>query len=179
MKLHKHHIIPNHAGGTDDESNIVELTIEEHARAHELLYEKYGRIQDKVAYMGLLKLAPNAEIMYTLRSESMKGENNPMYGKPAPNRGIKRPGIGGRKKGTTWSEQERESKMKLHTSVEHREKMAKIYADENRNKKIAESRRGKPGHIKGKVWYNNGIIEKYFVLDQQPKDWLRGRINKK
>lgn len=24
---HKHHIIPKHAGGTDDASNIVELTV--------------------------------------------------------------------------------------------------------------------------------------------------------
>ena len=50
---HKHHIIPKHAGGTDDPSNIVYLTIEEHAEAHKKLYKKYGRWQDKVAYEGL------------------------------------------------------------------------------------------------------------------------------
>ena len=31
---HKHHIIPRHMGGTDDPSNLIELTIEEHAEAH-------------------------------------------------------------------------------------------------------------------------------------------------
>ena len=31
---HKHHIIPRHAGGTDDSSNIVLLTIEQHAKEH-------------------------------------------------------------------------------------------------------------------------------------------------
>ena len=30
---HKHHVIPKH-DGTDDPSNIVELTIEEHAEAY-------------------------------------------------------------------------------------------------------------------------------------------------
>lgn len=41
--LHKHHIIPRHAGGTNDPSNIIELTVEQHAEAHRLLYEQYGR----------------------------------------------------------------------------------------------------------------------------------------
>ena len=36
---HMHHIIPRHAGGTDDLSNLVELTIEQHAEAHRKLYE--------------------------------------------------------------------------------------------------------------------------------------------
>ena len=47
---HKHHIIPKHAGGTNDASNIVELTVEEHAEAHRKLYEEHGRWQDQVAY---------------------------------------------------------------------------------------------------------------------------------
>ena len=36
---HKHHIIPKHMGGTDDPSNLIELTIEEHAEAHRKLFE--------------------------------------------------------------------------------------------------------------------------------------------
>ena len=40
-------------GGSDDPSNIVELTIEEHAEAHRILYENYGKIQDKWAWLGL------------------------------------------------------------------------------------------------------------------------------
>jgi len=46
---HKHHIIPKHMGGTDDPSNLIELTVEEHAEAHRLLWEKYGNWQDNVA----------------------------------------------------------------------------------------------------------------------------------
>jgi len=48
-----HHIIPKHAGGTDDPSNLIELTIEEHAEAHRILYETHGRWQDKMAYLCL------------------------------------------------------------------------------------------------------------------------------
>ena len=39
---HKHHIIPKHMGGTNDPSNLIELTVEEHAEAHKLLWEQYG-----------------------------------------------------------------------------------------------------------------------------------------
>lgn len=40
-------------GGTDDPSNLVELTIEEHAEAHRILFEQYGKWQDKVAWQAL------------------------------------------------------------------------------------------------------------------------------
>jgi hypothetical protein len=41
---HTHHIIPKHAGGTD----------EEHADAHKKLYEQYGKIEDLWSYQLLL-----------------------------------------------------------------------------------------------------------------------------
>jgi hypothetical protein len=40
-------------GGLDNSENIVELTIEEHADAHKILYEKYGKIEDYWAWKGL------------------------------------------------------------------------------------------------------------------------------
>lgn len=58
MLLHKHHIIPKHAGGTDDPSNIIYLTVEEHAEAHRILFEQYGRWQDEVAWKGLTGRIP-------------------------------------------------------------------------------------------------------------------------
>ena len=56
---HKHHIIPRHAGGSDDPTNLIELTPAEHAEAHRLLFEKYGRWQDEVAWKGLSKIDEN------------------------------------------------------------------------------------------------------------------------
>jgi hypothetical protein len=40
-------------GGTDDPSNLVELTVEEHAEAHKILWEKYGKLEDYVAWKAL------------------------------------------------------------------------------------------------------------------------------
>lgn len=47
--LHKHHIVPRHAGGTDDPSNLELITIEEHIDRHLQLYLKFGRWQDDLA----------------------------------------------------------------------------------------------------------------------------------
>jgi hypothetical protein len=37
-------------GGSNDPSNLVELTVEEHAEAHKKLWEEHGRWQDELAY---------------------------------------------------------------------------------------------------------------------------------
>jgi hypothetical protein len=49
-KYHVHHIIPRHMGGTDDENNLIKLTVEEHVAAHLSLYKKYGKKEDLTAY---------------------------------------------------------------------------------------------------------------------------------
>lgn len=46
-----HHIQPKHANGTDDPWNLINLTIEEHAKAHQLMYESYGNKYDKGAWL--------------------------------------------------------------------------------------------------------------------------------
>lgn len=62
MKTHHwHHIIPKHAGGTDDPSNLVRLTVAEHADAHRLLWEQHGRPEDKLAWLLLSGKTEEAE----------------------------------------------------------------------------------------------------------------------
>ena len=69
---HNHHIIPRHAGGSNDPSNLVRLTVEEHAEAHKVLYEQHGRWQDKLAYLSLLKLIGSEEIIRIKQVEGGK-----------------------------------------------------------------------------------------------------------
>lgn len=74
---HKHHIVPKHMGGTDDESNLVELTIEEHAAAHRKLYEEHGRWEDYLAWQGLAGLMTREELVRQMLSEAgKKGSKN-------------------------------------------------------------------------------------------------------
>jgi len=67
---HTHHIIPKHMGGTDDPSNLVELTVEEHAEAHRKLWEQYGHWEDEIAWKGLSKCIGNDEIFYAIMKEA-------------------------------------------------------------------------------------------------------------
>ena len=53
MLKHKHHIIPRHMGGTDEDSNLIELTVEEHAEAHRLLFLEHQKWQDYMAWQAL------------------------------------------------------------------------------------------------------------------------------
>ena len=75
---HKHHIVPRHMGGSDDPSNLIELTVEEHAEAHKKLYEEHGRQQDLCAWKSLSGQIGKEEIQ--LLKSSMGGNGN--KGKP-------------------------------------------------------------------------------------------------
>jgi len=46
MFIDKHHIVPRHMGGTDDESNLISLPRWAHAEVHKRLYEVYGKLED-------------------------------------------------------------------------------------------------------------------------------------
>ena len=72
--IHKHHIIPKHMGGSNNPSNIVKLTIKEHAEAHKKLYEKYGKWEDKVAWLSLSKQISCAEATRLAQSMANSGK---------------------------------------------------------------------------------------------------------
>lgn len=66
-------------GGTNDESNLIELTVEEHAEAHKKLYEEHGHWQDRIAWKGLLGIISKEELVAEMLSEGGKrgGKNKP------------------------------------------------------------------------------------------------------
>ena len=51
--LHRHHIVPRHMGGSDSAENIVYLSVEDHAEAHRVLWEKYDKEEDYIAWKAL------------------------------------------------------------------------------------------------------------------------------
>ena len=65
---HKHHIIPKHMGGSDDPSNLIELSVEEHSQAHIKLYEQHGKKEDLCAYYMLSGKSQDPEFMRMIRS---------------------------------------------------------------------------------------------------------------
>lgn len=63
---HRHHIIPRHIGGTDDPSNLIKLTVEEHAEAHRILWEQHHRQEDFLAWQGLMGIVSKKEHVHRL-----------------------------------------------------------------------------------------------------------------
>lgn len=107
---HTHHIVPRHAGGTDDPSNLIKLTIEEHAEAHRVLYEQYGRWQDLYAWKTLdgqwqagegyqATLSENARDTHKKCKENRTGIYSKEHQSKAGKRGAAKIGLGKRASG--------------------------------------------------------------------------------
>jgi hypothetical protein len=60
-------------GGTDEPSNLVHLSVEEHAEVHKKLWEEHGKWQDKIAWLTL-----SGQISIQEAREKMMREQNPM-----------------------------------------------------------------------------------------------------
>lgn len=119
-------------GGTDDPSNLAELTIEEHALAHYDLWKKYQKREDYLAYMGLSKLISKQDIIKELCSR--KGNKNPNYGK----KGKDNPNFG--KKRTDGQKNKISNSLKKYCknrSESHKEKLKKsLYNAETNEKRV-------------------------------------------
>jgi hypothetical protein len=86
---HTHHIIPKHMGGTDDSTNLIKLTVSEHAEAHRILFKKYGKKEDELAWRGLSRLIDKPELEHELRLEINRKISESNKGKIPWNKGKK------------------------------------------------------------------------------------------
>ena len=132
--MHKHHIIPKHAGGTDDPSNLIILTIDEHAEAHKILWEQNGNQRDYIAWRALSKQIGREEIQRELGR--LVGKSNigkqSRLGKPLSDEAKRK--ISFFNKGKKLSES---TKQKMSES-----RMGRIVTEETR-KKISTANRGR------------------------------------
>jgi hypothetical protein len=71
-RTHKHHIIPKHMGGTDDPSNLMELTVAEHAEAHKKLWEEHNQEWDRIAWLALSGQVNMTEAKRLVQLEAIK-----------------------------------------------------------------------------------------------------------
>jgi len=64
--------------GGNEKENLVELTIEDHAEAHRLLFEEHGCWQDKIAWQTLSGQISGIEAAQLARRLANTGDNSPM-----------------------------------------------------------------------------------------------------
>ncbi len=93
MTTHKHHIIPKHMGGTDDPSNLIELTVADHAEAHRKLFEKHGCWQDEIAWKALSGQITSDQARRESTRRAWLGSKHTPETKQRIREGIKRSGV--------------------------------------------------------------------------------------
>lgn len=151
---HKHHIIPKHMGGSDNSENIIELSIEEHAEAHRLLWEEYGKKQDWLAWQGLAGLMKKEEIVKELLS--IAGKKGGAAGK----------GVTGNRRNGALANWEKNRKKIIQVLRENAKRNAELGLC-----------KGYP--IDKWMWVNNSKYEqKILISDEVPVGWEKGRLNK-
>lgn len=108
-------------GGSNDPSNLVELTIEEHAEAHRKLYEEHNQWQDLVAWKALSGQITSDEIrrLKTILTWTGRKHSATTKKKIQEARALQK------SSGWTWTEEARERKSKQQTgkklSDEHKQ----------------------------------------------------------
>jgi hypothetical protein len=156
---HNHHIIPKHAGGTNDPENLVELTLEEHAEVHLKRFEKYGQWQDETAWKALSGQITFAEARGSVsRQAALDAWKDPEYRK-------------------TITESSRRTSTKLWKDPEYRakqlpklreaQKLAIIAACTPEARKKQKESLAKIGHQQGEknsqygtMWITDGAVDK-------------------
>lgn len=68
--VERHHIVPRHLGGSDEEDNLVYLTYRQHKFIHKLRYFAFGSLGDKAAYQLMSSLKEDG--LFSLRSYAGK-----------------------------------------------------------------------------------------------------------
>lgn len=70
--IHQHHILPRHMGGTDDPSNMMPCSIEDHAKHHKALFDRFGNEWDRIAWLSLSGQIKVSEARRLVQREAFK-----------------------------------------------------------------------------------------------------------
>lgn len=171
-------------GGTDDPSNLIELTIEEHADAHRILYETYGKVEDKVAWMSLAGLAPKSELMREIHQLGRRKADASIKAKY----GVSNPGqLPHNRKATSerlkvLHASDELSNIKFHNRPDFQQILEKAKTPEAIEKrkttfnKIAHQK-GSTNSQFGTMWITDGKSNTKITKDSTiPEGWRKGRV---
>jgi hypothetical protein len=178
---HTHHIIPRHMGGSDDPSNLIEITREEHAQAHLKLYEHHGKKEDMGAYYLLSGQSDEAAQICSSLGGTVQGKINAENGHMARIQKLGDVVAAGKKGGATTISRGKGA-----------------FGDPNERLKSAKKggltqgkRNAESGHLKrisqlvnprnlGKYWITNGKNNKMIDCSEiVPEGYVSGKIQKK
>jgi hypothetical protein len=143
-------------GGTNDPENIKSLSIGEHAEAHRLLYEEHGKIEDRLAWMGLSGMIGREEIIKELMTENGKKVGKRML---EERMGIFKDGI--------RDEQFFKDGISLGGKI-----TGKKHSESGHCKRVAPLGGGK--NLGKKYWFNTLTGKETVSFDSPGEDWVEG-----
>ena len=181
---HIHHIIPRHMGGTDDPSNLIELTIEEHAEAHLKLYEQYGKRQDLWAYYLLSGKTEEAFILNCTQGGKIQGKKNAENGHMQRIQKLANWSEAGKKGGRATMLSGKgafgDPVQRLESCKKGGHVQGKKNAETGHLKKIAQMSIEENKRNLGMIWITNGIINRMIQRTEEiPTGFKRGKTQKK
>lgn len=177
---HKHHKIPRHMGGSDDPSNLIKLTREEHAAAHLKLYETHGKKEDLGAYYLLTGQTDEAAKICSVLGGLVQGKRNADSGHMQKIQKLADPVAAGKKGGATTIARG------LGAFADPVERLKSA----SKGGKTQGSRNAESGHLQriaqlpnkrstGKMWITNGVSNKMILPDAiLPEGYQKGKTQK-
>lgn len=159
--LHRHHIIPVHSGGSDDESNFTYLTVREHIIAHYLLWKIYKNPNDlrSMRMLGANLTAEQRKVVGKFCFENSIGIFSQQYkeNKSAQIERCKRSALTQKQNGLgTFSETGRKAMASAGgkvSGIKQRQNKIGIHNPENFRKNASLG--GKA--MRGMIWVTNGV----------------------
>lgn len=181
---HIHHIIPKHMGGTDDPSNLVELSRKDHAMAHLKLYEQYGKKEDLGAYYLLTGQTDEAAKISSSLGGTVQGKINAENGHMRKIQKLADWSEAGKKggKATILSGKGAfgDPAQRLESCRKGGYAQGKINAESGHLKKIAQMSIEENKRNLGMMWVTDGIQNKMLnKSDDIPAGFRRGKTQKK
>lgn len=172
---HLHHIIPKHIGGTDDPDNLIELSINEHAREHYILWNNFGNKFDWLAWKGLTGMIDKQSIIREVQREGGSRGAKLTYENHWKSR-LSEFAL------NKWNTLSYRNKMESHLQNLQKIGSKSALSEEARQKrkdsfKRIEHNKGSKNPMFGKMWITNGSHS--YRIDKTnsiPEGYRKGRV---
>lgn len=193
---HIHHIVPKHAGGTDQPSNLIKVTVAEHAAFHYERWVYFGDDRDRLAWLGLSGMIGKEEILLKLskvcgqksgRKRKERMDSDPVFRQEIIDNLAKSSKKGCEKRKELFETDQAYRKERLINLAKCQEKQRELFkTDPTFREKTLENfakvrEKGREKAVeknKGSMWIYNPVLKVNKRIQKQdviPDNWIRGR----
>ena len=178
---HKHHIIPRYMGGSNDISNIIEVSITQHAMWHFCNYQLFENWEDYLAYKALSGHIGKEEAnQYLIKKASEKGVK--VFQDKMRDEGFKvkfSEKIKSRYKDSDYRNKMAEHCRKIQSAAVEASKTPEAKEKHKRSLRAIGHQKGEKNSQYGKRWVHSlelKVSKRIWKNEDLPGGWLEGRI---